>query len=144
MGRELQEYSTTLYLRQVWREHRQRRQVWRDERLAFGALDDNHGRSVTPFIRHITSHNFGNFSYPPRNLPFLPWSVLLPPHAGPTQRRCTVTFSSEHIRFCLCLFITAAASRSTTASSTACGRRTDHVRAARDRTFETKTDISAP
>jgi len=72
VDRELQEYSTTLYLRQVWREHGQRRQVWRDERLAFGALDDNHGRSVTPFIRHFTSHNFGNFSYPPRNLPFYP------------------------------------------------------------------------
>jgi len=50
VGRELQEYSTTLYLRQVWR----------DERLAFGALDDNHGRSVTlhhrQFDRMWTPH----------------------------------------------------------------------------------------
>ena len=76
----LQEYSTTLYLRQIWR----------DDRLAFAGHERNHGRSVTlhhrqfdrmwtpdVFIRNLKNGLFHTITVPNRLIRLSPDGTIL-------------------------------------------------------------------
>jgi len=89
-----QEYMTTLYLRQIWR----------DERLAFAGHERNHGRSVTlhhrqfdrmwtpdVFIRNLKNGLFHTITVPNRLIRLSPDGTIL------YSQRLTLTLSCDMI-----------------------------------------------